>query len=209
MRGSQITRKQTCGDLIQFWEKKGKDGTLNTNTASAICVACKKVLSVLPHWRSHDIAKIDLEAILNRFTSEWKDKLAPATIDSYRGRFEYALNYYRAFLKDPLHWHPEITPRSASPSSVDASGGNAVANHRFPLRSDLDVAFSLPRDLSFAEATRLSAFITALAIDAPPVTRGGPAGWPPGYFEQTYGSFSDAPLERGEQGKFETREDLE
>jgi hypothetical protein len=209
LRGSQIKRKQTCGDLVQFWEKKGRDGTLNANTASAICVACKRVLSVLPHWRSHDVTKIDLEAITDRFASNWKDKLAPATIDSYRGRFEYALNYYRAFLKDPLHWHPEITPRSASHSAVDVSGGNAVSSHRFPLRSDLDVALSLPRDLSFAEAARLSAFITALAIDAPPVIRGGAVSWPPGYFEQTYGSFRDAPLERGEQGEFETREELE
>src|SRR5713101_2681161 len=31
-------------------------------------------------------------------------------------------------------------------------------------------------------------------------------GWPPGYFEQTYGSFRDKPLVRGEQGEFEVRD---
>jgi hypothetical protein len=34
-------------------------------------------------------------------------------------------------------------------------------------------------------------------------------GWPPGFFEQTYGSFREHPLERGEQGDFEVREGLE
>jgi hypothetical protein len=33
-------------------------------------------------------------------------------------------------------------------------------------------------------------------------------GWPPGYFEQTYGSFRDNPLVRGEQGEYEVREEL-
>jgi len=31
-------------------------------------------------------------------------------------------------------------------------------------------------------------------------------GWPPGYFETTYGSFRDGPLVRSEQGQFEVRE---
>lgn len=31
-------------------------------------------------------------------------------------------------------------------------------------------------------------------------------GWPPGYFEETYGSQRDDPLERAPQGQFEVRE---
>jgi hypothetical protein len=34
-------------------------------------------------------------------------------------------------------------------------------------------------------------------------------GWPPRFFEQTYGSFREHPLERGEQGDLEVREGLE
>ncbi|MEQ8672165.1 MAG: hypothetical protein RLP44_21175 [Aggregatilineales bacterium] len=34
-------------------------------------------------------------------------------------------------------------------------------------------------------------------------------GYPIGYFEETYGSFRDAPLERGIDLPFETRESLE
>ena len=34
-------------------------------------------------------------------------------------------------------------------------------------------------------------------------------GWPPGFFEQTYGSFQDQPLVREPQGEYETREELD
>ena len=34
-------------------------------------------------------------------------------------------------------------------------------------------------------------------------------GWPIGYFEETYGSMADDPIERGPQGEFETRDELE
>jgi hypothetical protein len=33
-----------------------------------------------------------------------------------------------------------------------------------------------------------------------------PKGWPPGFFEETYGAFADTPLERPPQGIFEVRE---
>jgi hypothetical protein len=33
-------------------------------------------------------------------------------------------------------------------------------------------------------------------------------GWPPGFFERTFGCFRDEPLVRGEQGEYEIREEL-
>ncbi len=33
-------------------------------------------------------------------------------------------------------------------------------------------------------------------------------GWPPGFFEQTFGAFREEPLERLPQGDFEQREEL-
>ncbi len=34
-------------------------------------------------------------------------------------------------------------------------------------------------------------------------------GWPPGFFEQTYGSFRDQPLVRESQGEYESRDELD
>lgn len=33
-------------------------------------------------------------------------------------------------------------------------------------------------------------------------------GWPSNFFEQTFGCFKDEPLERGEQGEYESRDQL-
>ncbi len=34
-------------------------------------------------------------------------------------------------------------------------------------------------------------------------------GWPPGFFERTYGSLTDDPIERPPQGEFEERDEIE
>ncbi len=34
-------------------------------------------------------------------------------------------------------------------------------------------------------------------------------GWPPGFFEATFGSLKDDPIERGPQGEYEVREAME
>lgn len=34
-------------------------------------------------------------------------------------------------------------------------------------------------------------------------------GWPPGFFERTYGSLADDPIERPPQGDFEVRDEIE
>lgn len=34
-------------------------------------------------------------------------------------------------------------------------------------------------------------------------------GWPPGFFESTFGSLKDDPIERGPQGNYEAREALD
>ena len=34
-------------------------------------------------------------------------------------------------------------------------------------------------------------------------------GWPPGFFESTFGSLRDTPVERGPQGEYEVREPIE
>ena len=45
---------------------------------------------------------------------------------------------------------------------------------------------------------------------APDATREGSTslGWPPNYFEETFGSFRDHPLVRGDQGAYEVWDEL-
>ncbi len=50
-----------------------------------------------------------------------------------------------------------------------------------------------------------------LVVDEQTITIKSPddLGWPPGYFEQTYGSLADIPLKRPEQLPYEEREPIE
>ena len=42
-----------------------------------------------------------------------------------------------------------------------------------------------------------------------PVSTAEAHGWPPGFFEQTYGSLRDQPLVREPQGEYEIRDELD
>ena len=48
--------------------------------------------------------------------------------------------------------------------------------------------------------------LEVVLIVQPVVPTGQERGWPPGFFEQTYGSFRDQPLVREPQGEYEVRE---
>jgi hypothetical protein len=67
----------------------------------------------------------------------------------------------------------------------------------------MSVAELLPtlQTLSHTEQRQVMQFLTTLLT--PPER---PNGWPPGFFEQTYGSTQDDPLERPPQGEFELRQ---
>ena len=49
-------------------------------------------------------------------------------------------------------------------------------------------------------------------MQSPPLSATGltpeELGWPPGFFEETFGVWKGEPLERGPQGEYETRERL-
>ena len=51
--------------------------------------------------------------------------------------------------------------------------------------------------------------LEVVLIVQPVATGGQGAGWPPGFFEQTYGSFRDQPLVRESQGEYEVRDELD
>lgn len=56
--------------------------------------------------------------------------------------------------------------------------------------------------------TDLEVIVIMQPVIAKPATKPKDLGWPPGFFEQTFGSFKDEPLERPEQGEYEQREEV-
>ena len=51
--------------------------------------------------------------------------------------------------------------------------------------------------------------LEVVLIVQPVEPAGEKVGWPPGFFEQTYGSFRDQPLVREPQGEYEVRDELD
>lgn len=51
--------------------------------------------------------------------------------------------------------------------------------------------------------------LEVVLIVQPVASAGSELGWPPGFFEQTYGSFRDQPLVREAQGEYEIRDELD
>ncbi len=51
--------------------------------------------------------------------------------------------------------------------------------------------------------------LEVVLIVQPVASAGQEHGWPPGFFEQTYGSFRDQPLVREAQGEYEIRDELD
>jgi hypothetical protein len=51
--------------------------------------------------------------------------------------------------------------------------------------------------------------LDVVLIVQPVAAAGQDLGWPPGFFEQTYGSFRDQPLVRESQGEYEVRYELD
>lgn len=56
--------------------------------------------------------------------------------------------------------------------------------------------------------TDLEVIVIMQPVTTKPATKPEDLGWPPGFFEKTFGSFKDEPLERPEQGEYEQREEL-
>ncbi len=51
--------------------------------------------------------------------------------------------------------------------------------------------------------------LEVVLIEQPVAPAGRELGWPPGFFEQTYGSFREQPIIRESQGEYEVRDELD
>lgn len=62
--------------------------------------------------------------------------------------------------------------------------------------------------LTLAVPTPLRETDVEVMVVVQPVAPPNERGWPPGFFEATFGSLKDDPIERGPQGEYEVREAL-
>jgi hypothetical protein len=69
-------------------------------------------------------------------------------------------------LPDDFYPEGDEIKSGAADLAIDSMGDGDSVTHRFLLRQDLEVAFSLPADLTFKEAKRLSLWLKSIPIDS-------------------------------------------
>jgi len=184
---SQMTDK-TGGSLIEFLERAAEKGWINKNTAAGYRAACQRILEVESDWEGMDLSRIDVESLIQRFVKLKGGEYSPRSLETYRSRFQNAIQTYLEWADDPAAWRPPSSARrkrtegaSSSPSQSEETGrthgneqrlpklssGGSMITYPFPLREDIDAQLVLPRDLKAEEAKRLVAFINALSFEEP------------------------------------------
>lgn len=188
-RADREMTDRTGKSLIAWLDHAAEKGLLNRNTAGGYRAACQRILEVESNWEELDVSSIDIETMIQRFINLKAGDYTPGSLGTYKSRFRNALDAYLGWADDPSKWKataPAISrrkqnerppTRSKRGRGVDTDPnpdpedphqqGPGLITYPFPLRPNVDVTLSLPRDLRADEAKRLVAFINALAFDDP------------------------------------------
>lgn len=170
--------------LVDHWNWAAGKGLMNKNTAGALRAACSQVLAADENWETLDVAELDVERILHRFTNLRAKDFKPASLDSYKKRFRLARESFLDYSRDPGAWKPHMTERAPASEKTNGNGStestvrparhemssSGMVEYPFPIRDGQNARLVLPRDLKSAEARRLAAFINTLATDFDPET---------------------------------------
>jgi hypothetical protein len=169
-------------DLLGFLDHAAKRGLVPTVTAQALAVASRNVLGVLTEDERKDLAQVDLDATIKRFTNKRAKDFNPSSLKVYGQRVRRAVTLFLDWRNDPASFTvktraprsgakrrngaPDDVPQatdtqtSAAPARVDGAYQSSV-----PVRPGVVVTLSnIPSDLTAAEADRLASFIKMLAV---------------------------------------------
>jgi hypothetical protein len=143
---------------------------------------------VLDANEKSDLGKVDRELAFRRFSNKNGQRFTPDSLDTYRHRFNAALNEFEAYLKDPSGYRPSAVTRDRVSSTRGASraqqaespaqrtaqterSGNLLA-YPLPLPSGEVAQLLLPPVITTGDAQRIAtlvaAMVNALAMEKKP-----------------------------------------
>lgn len=180
---------QTSGkQFVEFWSWAAGKGLMNDNTAKTLAAAARQVIQVEEGWQDIDVSSVDADHLIVRFRNMRARDFKPESLGAYARRFRQALDLFLRYQRDPAAWRFQGhgARKSVLPAAVESQTPLAAADklavleppalveYPFPLRAGCLVRFTLPSDLTSAEAERLATFLRTLALDAP--VREAPTG---------------------------------
>ena len=106
--------------LVDHWSWAASKGLINAGTATALAIACRRVLETQDNWRSIDVKSLDADHVVRVFGNLKARELKPSSLRDCQQKFRRALAAYLKFLDDPTSWkYP--TRSSAKPTSTTSN----------------------------------------------------------------------------------------
>ena len=177
--------------LLAFLDYLGDKGMIKQATVSARKAAASAILGILDEEEASDVRKLDVDDLMQRFSNLQGAKFTPGSLQTYKSRFNSALDDFLRYRSDPLNFKPAISARAArskpkvankesgrasgtasaevgggASGKETASNGHAGIVCPIPLRPSVVIQIAgIPSDLSKSEANKICRLVSALAID--------------------------------------------
>jgi hypothetical protein len=159
----------TPARLVRFFRELALDGRMNAGTSAIHCTAIHHMLGRLPEDQELTLDADEIDAFFTALQRREGARLKVATLQTYRGTFERAVELYRTWAAVPRDERPlHLTGRRPSRlSERRPHPSGLVSEHLVPLAPTRVAELRLPGDLTADEARRLARFVRALADDGP------------------------------------------
>lgn len=175
-----MTMQRSATELTKFYTYLGEKGLMNPRTAYARSQAAQQVLSILDTHEKEDLATLDRDAVFRRFINKNGQRFTPDSLQTYKQRFNSALDEFLSYAKDPASYKPPSsgTRERTRASSPEAGGSStrAAQNARgaapnipsgllaypLPLPSGAVAQLLLPSMLTRSDADRITGLVTAM-----------------------------------------------
>jgi hypothetical protein len=167
----------TVPELVKFYSYLSEKGLMNERTAYARSQAAQQVLSILDEQEKQDLAKLERDTVFRRFVNKNGQRFTPESLQTYKQRFNSALDEFLRYAKDPSAYtppasgtrertRPATTGAGAAPSRSGMSARQAapagLLAYPLPLPSGAVAQLLLPPVITQSDADRINALVSAM-----------------------------------------------
>jgi hypothetical protein len=181
-----IMTEFTEAEALKFLDWLADKGLAHPGTVKTRKIAVARILGVLDDGEKRDLRTLDRDAVFRRFVNKNARDFSPASLQTYRSRFDTALDDFFRYCENPAAFRPAPVrgPRQARPQeTTDARSAATSLTQRavpvaplhtiLPNTQTVSVPFpvrvghvihlqNVPADLTVDEAQRLGRFILAM-----------------------------------------------
>lgn len=176
-----MTKDYSADASLNFMDVVRNKHYLKPATARARKAALKKMIEVMDNEEKHDVRRVDLDALHERFANKEAGAFSTSSLQVYRSRFRSALKDFISYTDDPTNFRVTLhkssgvqktttakkkpkADRGYTPTFEDTAPPSTIV-FPIPIRTDLTVTVhGIPSDLTTQEAEKIAAVVKALAV---------------------------------------------